>query len=106
MSQAKVDFKVLPWEETAVGARSKAFVGDGKKLRLVEFTEEFVEHEWCLKSHTGYVLEGEMEITFDDGTERLSTGDGIFIAGGERQRHRARVAAGSSLRLILVEDAE
>jgi quercetin dioxygenase-like cupin family protein len=106
MSQAKVDFKALPWEEMAVGARSKAFVRDGRKLRLVEFTHRFVEHEWCLKSHTGYVLEGEMELTFDDRTERLSAGDGIFIAGGERQRHRARVVAGSSLRLILVEDAD
>lgn len=104
MHQAKVDFAALPWEETAVGARSKAFVRDGKKLRLVEFTDRFVEHEWCLKSHTGYVLEGEMEITFSDRTERLGAGDGIFIAGGERQRHRARVAAGTLLRLILVEE--
>jgi quercetin dioxygenase-like cupin family protein len=106
MRQAKVDFAALPWEEMAVGARSKAFVRDGKKLRLVEFTNEFVEHEWCLKSHTGYVLEGEMEITFADRKEHLRAGDGIFIAGGERERHRARVAAGALLRLILVEEAE
>jgi hypothetical protein len=52
MSKAKVDFASLPWEEPATGVRSKAVTRDGKKLRLVEFTSEFVEQDWCLeRSH-------------------------------------------------------
>jgi hypothetical protein len=106
MLQVKVDFAALPWEEPAPGVRFKAMIRDGKRLRLVEFTNEFVERDWCLKGHTGYILQGELEITFNDETERFATGDGIFIAGGERERHRARVTGGTVARLVLVEDAE
>ena len=107
MRQMKADFAALRWEESAPGVRSKAIIRDGKRLRLVEFTNEFVERDWCLKGHIGYVLEGELEIAFNDETERFATGDGILIAGGERERHRARVAGGGTVaRLILVEDAE
>lgn len=99
----KADFAALPWEQSAPGVRFKAIKRDGKRLRLVEFTKEFVEREWCLKDHTGYVLEGEMEITFDGTTERFAAGDGVFIARGER--HRTRVMS-PLIRLVLVEDDE
>lgn len=105
MRRVKVDFATLPWEESAPGVRSKAMIRGNQRLRLVEFTDEFIERDWCLKAHTGYVLAGELEITFDDATERLLAGDGLFIAGGEQERHRAHVKGGVA-RLILVEDAE
>ena len=101
MRKAKVDFATLSWEETTVGARFKAAISDGKKLRLVEFTSEFVEHDWCVKGHVGYVLEGAMDIAFEDRTERFVAGDGLLITEGER--HRASVI-GSVVRLMLVED--
>lgn len=103
MSRIKVDFASLPWEENATGVRSKTVVRGSKKLRLVEFTNEFTEQEWCFKSHIGYVLEGDLEITFSNETERLSAGDGIFLSGGDEDRHKAK-AVGSSARLMLVEE--
>jgi hygromycin-B 7''-O-kinase len=66
----------------------------GKILRLVEFTNEYVEQDWCFKDHIGCVLEGELEITFAGKTERFSAGDGIFISGGDKDRHKAK-ATGS-----------
>jgi len=104
MSKAKVDFASVSWEEPAMGVRSKAVTRDGRKLRLVEFTSEFVEQDWCFKGHIGYVLDGELEITFSDGTERFTSGDGIFLIGREEERHKAKVT-GSIVRLLLVEDA-
>lgn len=106
MRQVKVDFAALPWEESAPGVRFKAMIRGNQRLRLVEFTNEFVELDWCLKAHAGYVLEGELEISFDGATERLAAGDGIFIAGGEQERHRAHVKGTAVARLIFVEDAE
>lgn len=103
MNGARINFAELPWDESSDGARSKSFVGGGRKLRLVEFTDEFAEHDWCLKAHAGYVLEGELEIRFADRTEKFAAGDGILIAGGEGGRHRAKVV-GKAVRLILVED--
>ena len=104
MNKTRVDFTSLEWEESAAGVRSKSIVQNGKKLRLVEFTGEFVEHEWCVKGHIGYVLEGELEISFGASAERFLAGYGIFISGGEQERHKAR-AISPSVRLILVEEA-
>ena len=105
MDQVKVDFAAMPWEETMAGVRSKVMIRGDQRLRLVEFTNPFADRDWCLKAHIGYVLEGELEIAFEGATARLSAGDGIFIAGGEEERHRARVT-GRVARLILVEDVE
>ncbi len=103
MSEARINFLLVSWDEPDVGVRSKVIARDGKRLRLVEFTNAFVERDWCLKGHTGYVLDGELEILFADRIERFTAGDGIMIAGGQEGRHRAKVL-GSSVRLILVED--
>ena len=104
MNETKVDFAAHSWKENAAGARCKEAARNGKKLRVVEFTEEFVERDWCLKAHAGYVLDGEMEITFAAaGTERFVAGDGLIIAHGER--HKARVT-GTKVKLLLVEDED
>ncbi|MHC4707131.1 MAG: hypothetical protein ACYS8I_08610, partial [Planctomycetota bacterium] len=42
-----------------------AMTEGGRKLRLVEFSKEFVEPDWCSRGHIGYVLEGQMEVNFD-----------------------------------------
>ena len=103
MGEAKIDFAASAWDEPRQGVRSKAAVRGGKQLRLVEFAESFVEHDWCTKAHVGYVLDGELEIIFPGGVERFSAGDGIMITGGEEWRHKAR-AVGRAVRLVLVED--
>ncbi|HVF49033.1 MAG TPA: cupin domain-containing protein [Pyrinomonadaceae bacterium] len=103
MNPSKIDFDALVWEEPAAGVRCKAVSRAGRRLRLVEFTSEFVEEGWCVLGHVGYVLAGEVEIAFAGRTEVYKAGDGIFIEGGEAERHRARVF-GETARLLLVED--
>lgn len=104
MNEAKINFSELAWDEPQAGTRFKAAIRKSKKLRLVEFTSEFVEQEWCTKGHIGYVLDGELDIAFSDRTERFAAGDGILIMGGKDERHKASVI-GSVVRLILVEEA-
>ncbi len=102
MDDTRIDFASLQWEHPAPGVRFKAIIRNETRLRLVEFTSAFIEADWCLKQHTGYVLEGELEITVGDKAVRFSAGDGVFILGGEKEKHKARVV-GSKARLILVE---
>jgi len=80
MSKTKIDFATLPWQQTQRGARFKSPTREGKQFRLLELTSEFVEPDWCLKSHAGYVVEGEMEITFADRTENLRAAMGFSYA--------------------------
>ncbi|MET0753776.1 MAG: cupin domain-containing protein [Pyrinomonadaceae bacterium] len=101
MSEYKLDFLETGWTEAANGARFKAFERDDKTIRLVEFSGAFEEIEWCEKAHTGYVVEGDLEIDF--GTEKVSysQGDGIFIPPGTK--HKAKHLSEKVL-LFLVEE--
>jgi hypothetical protein len=99
-----VEFEEMPWETPAPGVRFKAVSREGRKLRVVEFTSDFVEEDWCTKGHVGYVLEGTLEVSFPHGIARFSAGDGIFILGGEAEKHKASVV-GDKATLILVETA-
>ncbi len=103
MEKYKVDFESIDWEIPMNGARYKPYSYEGKRLRLVEFTKDFKEPNWCSKGHIGYILEGEMEINFDGEIVHFSSGDGVFIPEGEEHKHMAKVLT-DVVKLILVED--
>ncbi len=103
MNNYKVLFNDIPWETPIPGARFKADEQNGKRLRLVEFTEELVEPYWCEKGHIGYVLTGEMEINFNGEIVSYVAGDGIVIPAGENHKHKAKVHSGT-VQLVLIEE--
>ena len=103
MKQYKINFESMAWENPMVGVRFKAYEQDGRKLRLAEFTKEFVEPDWCTKGHIGYILKGQMEIDFDGKVIVFKVGDGVFIPAGEKHKHRARILT-DVVRVILAED--
>ncbi len=99
----KVDFDSLPWESPIDGVRFKAFEEAGRRIRLVEFEKGFVEPDWCLKGHIGYVLEGQIDVDFDGEIVHYSKGDGVFILKGGEHKHKATVVS-EVTRLILVDE--
>ena len=103
MEKCKADFESLPWESPMAGVRSKTYKRDKRQLRLVEFTREFVEPDWCTKGHCGYVLEGKLQIDFNGEIVVFIPGDGIFIPEGEGTKHSAKVLT-EVVKIILVED--
>jgi quercetin dioxygenase-like cupin family protein len=105
MDQRRVDFGSLAWQTPLPKARYKASQHGNRRIRLVEFAKGFVEPDWCIQGHMGYVLDGEMDVDFDGQVVRFSTGDGVAIPAGEKNRHKATVIT-DVVRLILVEDAE
>ncbi len=100
---ARVDFDHLPWDTGPTGIRSKTARRDGRQIRLVELEGNDREHDWCVTGHVGYVLEGELEVAFEDRTERFTTGAGFFIRSGEGERHKPK-AVSRRVVLLLVED--
>ncbi len=101
MNQYRVLFDELEWQDGIRGARFKVHREGSKQIRLLEFTSEFVELEWCTKGHTGLVLKGELEIDFCGKLVRFPEGSGLFIPAGEK--HKGRPIT-SSVLLFLVED--
>ena len=100
----RVPFASMAWDAPAAGARSKAHTQGGSRLRVLELTSEFVEHDWCTAGHIGYVLEGHMEISFGGRVESFGPGDGLVIPAGASHKHKARVLT-DRVRLVLVEEA-
>ena len=105
MEPYKIEFQTMAWEHPMVGVRFKAYEQDGRKLRLVEFTKEFVEPDWCTKGHIGYILEGRMEIDFDGNIIVFGPGDGVFIPAGSEHKHKGRVLT-DKVKAVLVEDGK
>jgi quercetin dioxygenase-like cupin family protein len=104
MEQYRVDFESLSWNTSLAGVRSKVHKQGGKQLRLVEFSKEFVEPDWCTKGHIGCVLDGELEINFTGKFIIFKSGDGLFIPAGDEGKHMARALTDTAT-LLLVEDA-
>lgn len=99
----KIDFNSLAWDSPAHGIRSRNFTGSGKQLRLVEIGKDFVEEDWCLKGHAGFVVEGELEIEFNGEVITYKAGDGLLISSGEASKHKPK-AISETVKLFLVED--
>ena len=103
MENYRVDFDAIPWTSSLPGARFKAFQQNGRQLRLVEFTKEFVEPDWCTRGHIGMLLDGKLEIDFSGTIVTYKPGDGLFIPAGEKGKHMAK-ALTDVAKLLLVED--
>ena len=89
MTSRKVDFEQLEWDSPMPGVRHKVMVRGGQKLRLVEYSRRMEPH-WCSVGHFGQILSGDFEITFDNGVEIYSAGDGVAIPDGNAHRHKAK----------------
>lgn len=102
MHNSLLSFEKVPWETPSMGVQQKVIsVDDHQKMRLVRFTEEFVEDDWCTKGHLGYIVKGEMNIAFSDSILHYKAGDGLHIKQG--LPHKAQVEKGKLVELILFE---
>lgn len=76
--------------------------GEGKqRLRLVEFTDQLCEAEWCTLGHVGFMLEGSMTVDFEGRKVVFHEGNGIFVPAGHK--HKALMARGHTAVAVFVE---
>lgn len=92
MVKRKVAFGELDWEYPFQGVRHRYVDQDGRRFRLVEYSTDMPPH-WCDKGHYGYMIDGEMEIEYEDETILYKAGDALIIPEGEADRHRARAVS-------------
>ena len=101
-----IEFEKIEWTEPAAGVRFKVFVSEKQQIRLVEFSEGFIEPDWCEKGHAGYVLDGEFSLDFNGNLEKYKKGDVIFIPNGEADKHKAVLSKGEKVLLLLFETTD
>lgn len=103
VNTSAINFDQIEWESPQPGMRCKVFTDGSRLIRLVEFSEEFVEAHWCEKAHVGFVLSGELDIDFSGHVVRFPEGSALSIPPGSSYAHKAR-AVTPIVRLFLVED--
>lgn len=101
MQKHLINFENIPWTEVGKGVRYKVFQRETQQIRLVEFSEGFVEEDWCSRGHAGYVIEGCCSIDFDGSMECYKEGDAFFIS--KEDRHKVIMNRGEKVLLILFE---
>ena len=100
----RLDFDSIGWQDDQADIHSRAAEALGQRWAIVEYEAGAAREEWCTDGHRGYVLEGQIEYEFDDGSARLSLakGQGFFLAAGTG--HRGRNRGGAATRLFLIDD--
>ncbi len=92
----KIDFENIEWESPIAGVRHKFVDLDNQRIRIVEYSKELPPH-WCEKGHCGYLIEGRMEIEYNETKIIYNPGDGIFIPDGPEHRHKGKVLSERAL---------
>ena len=104
MDKYLINFKDQDWKSYGVGFRSNEYVNGKQRVRLVEFSNGFVEPDWCIKGHVGYVLEGSCSIDLNGTILLFTKGDGLFIPEGKENMHKAIVKPDERVVFVLFEN--
>ena len=102
----KIDFLAMQWIEAAPGLRYKKYLHNKQQIRLAEFSEGFIEEDWCTKAHSGYVVEGTFAINYNGEIERYCEGDAFHIPSGDAHKHKVIMAQGEKAVLLLCENTD
>ena len=104
MNDYKLSLDLIPWINPSAGLRYKEYIKDSLKLRLVEFSDGFIEHDWCKRGHLGIVVAGRATVVFDNGKKAVfSEGDIINIPSGDYDRHKTVINDGDSIRVLFFD---
>jgi quercetin dioxygenase-like cupin family protein len=100
----KLDFESVEWADDQPDIRSRAGSALGQRWAIVEYAPGAERDEWCTDGHRGYVLAGQIEYEFDDGSPPLEVeqGEGFFLTAGTG--HRGRNRGSSPTQLFLIDD--
>lgn len=104
MENLLIKFSEIEWSSPMPGLRKKEIIISDKKLRLVEFSDDFVEPDWCCKGHIGYIVEGRMTLDFSGSIVQYKKGDGVFIPEGSAAKHKGQIEKGEKALVFLVEN--
>ena len=104
----RVPFGELDWTDDGPGIRAREVGVEGARWALVEYEAGASRPEWCEEGHRGFVLSGEIEYEFDDGSEPLAASEGqAFLlppASLGAGAHRGRNPGPVPTRLFLIDD--
>jgi hypothetical protein len=78
--------------------RTQAF--GGIRVRMVQYTPNYLADHWCVKGHILFVLEGELVTELEDGRIFTLTAGQSYQVADNAEPHRSRTATGATLFVV------
>lgn len=109
MQNQNIPFQVISWEKTPktehTGERGMAhwqtMQFEGLRIRIVEYSKDYLADHWCQKGHIVHCLEGEFITEAQDGEKQVLTKGMTYVVSDGLSSHRSITKNGA--RLIIID---
>jgi hypothetical protein len=109
MNTKNIPFQTIDWSsipktehtgETGV-AYWQTMQFDGLRIRLVEYTKDYMADHWCTKGHIVHCLEGDFVSELNDGKKITLTQGMTYVVTDDLSSHRSTTTKG--VRLLIID---
>ncbi len=108
MKLASFPFQTLDWDsienEKHVGTSGFAlwqvFMMNDTRVRMVEYSSNYLADHWCGKGHIIFCIEGEMKTTLWDGRNFMLSAGMTYHVGDDCDAHRSESKEGCKLFIV------
>ena len=73
---------------------------DAIRVRMVEYSENYLADHWCSKGHILLCLEGELHTELDDGRTFTLTAGMNYQVADQAEAHRSSTSKGAKLFIV------
>ncbi len=98
-----IDWNNIPSEQaqgkTGFTISKMQLMGD-TKIRFVEYSVNYTADHWCAKGHIIFVLEGELEIQYQNAISHLVEKGMSYLVGDDSMAHMAVSKGGAKVLII------
>ena len=98
-----IDFAAAEPVSHDAGVNDREAEVAGTRWALVEYSPGSGREDWCDTPHSGYVVSGTLEYSFEDGRDPLVIGAGQAFVLPEEPRHRGRNDGDEPTRLFIID---
>jgi hypothetical protein len=98
-----LDWSSIPKEEhkgiTGI-AYWQVFAMNDIRVRMVEYSPNYLADHWCSKGHIILCIDGEMETELQDGRKFMLTKGMTYHVGDNNEAHRSSTVVGCKLFIV------
>lgn len=103
-----IDFNAIDWatvkKEEFKGETGTAWwqtvTLDGLRVRIVEYSGNYLADHWCQKGHVVHCLEGEFISEFEDGKSVVMKKGMTYVVSDDLSSHRSATKSGAKLLIV------
>jgi len=108
MEDKNIPFQTIDWTnipktehkgETGI-AYWQTLEFDGLRVRLVEYSKDYIADHWCKKGHIVHCLEGEVINEQEDGSSSILKAGMSYVVSDDLSSHRSVTKEGVKLMII------